>query len=226
MQREIFTLAAACTTFVGSHFVLSHPLRTPLVRRLGERGFLLVYSLIAFAALAWLALAFDRAPAGPALWNGAAPLPWIAASVLTLLALGLFVGSLSRNPALPQVQLAGLSARKPQGAFTITRHPMMMAFALWAVSHILIAPTPRTLLLALAILVLALIGARLQDARKLAANPREWGVWMQRTSFWPKLRRLGALGPLWIVAVLAWLAVTGLHVWLAGIPAGVWGWLV
>jgi len=225
MEHELVSLAAACTAFVGTHFALSHPLRAPLVRLLGERGFLLVYSLVAFATLTWLAVAFHRAPPAPALWDGTHPLQWIAASVLTLVALGLFLGSLSRNPALPQMRLAGLSARKPWGAFTITRHPMMMAFALWAVSHILIAPTPRTILLALAILILALVGARLQDGRKLAADRREWGVWMQRTSFWPNPRRLGALGAIWVVAVLAWLAVTGLHMWLAGIAAGIWGWL-
>ena len=35
--------------FVGLHFLLSHPLRRPLVQRLGERAFQGVYSLIALS---------------------------------------------------------------------------------------------------------------------------------------------------------------------------------
>ena len=37
-----------------THFVLSHPLRRPIVKVAGERGFLLLYSLVAFATLGWM----------------------------------------------------------------------------------------------------------------------------------------------------------------------------
>lgn len=226
MDWELISLVAACAAFVGTHFLLSNPLRKSMVRTLGERGFLMVYSLVAFATLAWIALAFHRASPAPALWDGTAIVPWIAASILTIAAMALFLAALNGNPALPMARLAGLSARKPWGVFRVTRHPMMMAFALWSVSHILIAPTARTIVLALAILLLALVGAKLQDARKLAQSGREWGVWMQRTNFWPDLGKLGDIGAIWIVAVLVWLGVTALHLWLANVPAGVWRWLI
>ena len=46
-----------------SHFVLSSAaVRAALVRRLGEGRFSLLYSLIAIAALAWLVVAYWRAP--------------------------------------------------------------------------------------------------------------------------------------------------------------------
>lgn len=38
-------LLIAATAFVGTHFLMSHPLRAPLVSRLGEKGFLGLYSL-------------------------------------------------------------------------------------------------------------------------------------------------------------------------------------
>ncbi len=169
MDGELIPLVAACAAFVGTHFLLSNPLRKPMVRGLGERGFLLVYSLIAFAALTWIALAFHRASPAPALWDGTAAVPWIAASILTIAAMALLLAALNRNPALPMAQLAGLSARKPWGVFKVTRHPMMMAFALWSVSHILASPTARTIVLALAILLLALVGA---NCRTPASWPR------------------------------------------------------
>ncbi|QLH38690.1 MAG: hypothetical protein HWD60_06715 [Defluviicoccus sp.] len=43
----LFTLALAMVLFVGSHLLLSaRPLRAPLVARLGERSFRIVYSVI------------------------------------------------------------------------------------------------------------------------------------------------------------------------------------
>ena len=33
-------VVAAALAFVGTHFILSHPLRRPLVRAVGEKGFL------------------------------------------------------------------------------------------------------------------------------------------------------------------------------------------
>ena len=44
-------VVVAAITFVGTHFLMSHPLRAPLVRAVGEKGFLGLYSLVAFATL-------------------------------------------------------------------------------------------------------------------------------------------------------------------------------
>lgn len=225
MGTGLAGLILAAIAFVGSHLLLSGPLRRPAVRIAGERGFLLLYSLVALATFAILVLAFDRAPRGPALWDGTGPVPWLAASLLTVVALALFLASLVGNPALPQAKVAGLAARKPWGAFLITRHPMMMAFALWGVGHIVVAPVGRTIVLCLAIIVLALVGSYRQDQRKLAQFRSDWKAWMERTTLWPRLSALPALGATWLVALLAWLAVTWVHLPAAGIPAGLWLWL-
>jgi len=104
----------------------------------------------------------------------------------------------------------------------VTRHPMMMAFALWGVAHLLIAPTARSALLCSTIIGLAIGGAALQDRRKLATSGREWGVWQQRTSFWPQVARLPEIGTAWLIGGAAWLAVTFVHFYLFGRPAGIW----
>jgi uncharacterized membrane protein len=222
MDIGLVRLGAACAAFVGSHMLLSGPLRRAAARLLGPRGFLAFYSLIALVALGWMIFAFDRAPAGPALWDGTRALPWTITSALTLPALVLLLGSFSGNPALPDANLAGLSARKPWGIFRVTRHPMMMGIALWAVSHVIVMPTARMALFNLSLAALALGGAAAQDRRKLAQNHREWSVWMARTRFWPRLAALGDMGALWAAALLLWLAVTAAHLWLGGVPAGVW----
>ena len=215
-------LSVSALAFVGSHFLLSHPLRRPLARVLGERTFLLIYSLVAIGLFGWMAVAFARTPGGQTLWDGYAWLPWSLASVLTLIALALFISSLSGNPALPQANMAGVSARKPMGVFKITRHPMMWGFAIWALAHATVSPSARVLILTGAIAFLALMGAHGQDLRKSALNPREWNVWRKRTSFWPQFSAGRELGRHWLGAPLAWLAITWLHLPVGHVPAGLW----
>ena len=55
------TLVAASIAFVGTHFALSHPVRAPLVGRLGENGFRGLYSIVSLATFVWAVLAFRAA---------------------------------------------------------------------------------------------------------------------------------------------------------------------
>lgn len=215
-------LIVAVAAFLGSHYILSHPLRALLVRSLGEKAFPAVYSLVALATFTWAVIAFGHAPRDPLLWDGMAILPWSLASLFTLIALALFIASLAGNPALPGAKVHGLSAQLPRGVFKITCHPTMMGFAIWAVSHILVAPSPRVLVLMGGLIVLALFGSHLQDKKKRALYGTEWRSWMKRTSFWPNLSHVRELGVWVAVAFLPWLAITWLHMPLARIPAGLW----
>ena len=87
MDQALVSLLAAAVAFVGLHFALSHPLRPSLVSRLGEGGFRLVYSLVALASFVWMVQAFRAVgPGGASLWNGMGELPWLLASLLTLVA--------------------------------------------------------------------------------------------------------------------------------------------
>lgn len=226
LQPALAVLIAACLTFVGSHLALSHPLRGALVRRLGEQGFLALYSLVAFASLGWMAMAFRAVGAGGAMaWDGTAPVAWIVASLLTLLALVLLFGSLIGNPALPQMGAQVAERAEAKSVFAVTRHPMMWGFALWAMAHMLVAPTPRVLVLAGSVMVLALVGAHLQDAKKAASMGGAWTGWEARTHYWPRLAGLARVpAMLWIAAAAAWLAITWLHMPAAHVAAGLWRW--
>lgn len=226
METDLVSLIAASVAFVGSHFALSHPLRAPLVRRLGEKGFVGLYSLVALATLGWMVWAFRAiGRSGPPLWDGQGNAAWITASLLTLVATVLFAGSLKGNPAMPDTG-ADPATAQARGAFAVTRHPMMWSFALWAVAHILVAPEPRQIVLAGAILILALLGAHLQDRKKEAQMGAAWASWEARTRYWPRWSALPGAGlRLWLIAIIVWLLATLAHAWLAYVPAGVWRWL-
>ena len=224
MDSALASLLAASIAFVGTHFALSHPLRAPLVRAVGERGFLPLYSLVALATFAWMVLAFRAAP--PADLPGSGEIGWIVATVLTLPALALFLGSLRGNPAFPNPGAPKPITATPRGVYAVTRHPMMWGFALWVLSHIVLWWSWRTVIVAGAILFLALVGAHLQDRKKAALLGEGWNGWAAQTSYWPRWGRLlGAGALLWLLAIALWLLVTWAHIPAGGIPAGVWRWL-
>ena len=221
---------AAAVAFVGSHFLLSHPLRSAITGAIGEGPFLGLYSLVAAATLLWLALAFRAVPPEAPLWAVGDGL-WITATVITFFASVMFVGSLLGNPALPGPRTAS-APPEPRGVFSVTRHPMFWSFALWGVAHILVAPTPANIVLAKTIIILALVGAALQDRKKEKLQPDIWRAWEAHTSYWPLGAILGGrvkFTPAGVIpavgGIALWLAATWAHQPLAGMPAGIWRWI-
>lgn len=216
------SLIAACAAFVGSHFLLSHPLRPRLVGAMGERAFLGVYSLVSLATFAWIVLAYRAVPPEPLLWT-APPWAWPVGSVVMLFASVLLVGSFFGNPALPEVRVKDWA---PRGVFAITRHPMMWSFALWAIVHAGLWPTSANLVLTAAMALLALGGAAGQDAKKARLMGAKWKGWVARTSFFPFMR--GPFPATWPGTIplaggaLLWLIATWAHGPLAGLAIGFW----
>lgn len=227
MNPALTLLIAASVAFLGTHFALSHPLRAPLVRKLGEMGFRGLYSLVAIASFVWMVLAFRAVgPDGVRLWNGMGDVPWAIASVVMLLASVLLVGSFIRNPALPDPRARAHAALQAHGVFHVTRHPMMWAFALWAVAHILVSPTPRSLVLAVTIGFVALVGAHLQDRKKAQLMGATWTGWSARTSYWPQLGGFARAGAIpWLGGIALWLLASWAHIPVNGMAAGVWQWI-
>ncbi|MCB2050950.1 MAG: MFS transporter [Novosphingobium sp.] len=223
MNPALTSLLAASIAFVGTHFAMSHPLRGMMVRLAGDKGFLGLYSLVSFATFGWMIVAFRASP--PGIVSSSAGVAAVV-SLLTLVAMVLFAGSLFGNPALPDTPVEKVSAARATGVFCVTRHPMMWGFALWAVAHILLVPNGRTLIVAGAILILALLGAHLQDRKKEALLGTAWQGWARQTRFWPQWHKLAFAGwKPWVGGGALWLAATWAHGAMAGIPAGLWPWL-
>lgn len=225
MDTATLMLAVGMSAFVGTHLLMSHPLRASLVRLFGQGGFLGFYSIISLVTFSGAVIAFGKAPASPQLWDGQALVPWVLASLLTFVASALFLASIAGNPALAGTDIAGLSTRLPSGVFKVTRHPVMSAFTLWGVAHIIVTPSARTMILAGGVIALAVIGSIGQDAKKAALHGADWKVWMRRTSFLPNPAAFGQLKLYWIAAIPVWMLLTWLHLKIALIPAGLWFWL-
>jgi len=229
MDGTIWVLAGAAS-FVGTHFAMSHPLRRPLVARLGEGGFTGLYSLVSVVTLGLTIWAYVAAPATQPAWL-VGDILWGVATVLMLVASILLMGSLIRNPALPGAAKQAATA-EARGVYGITRHPMLWSFAIWGAVHILVWPTPRNIVLSGAIIFLSLVGAVMQDRKKSRLDPDGWSTWQSRTSYLPfaaivqRRARFGAFGPhATLGGIIVWLAATWAHGPLAGWPAGIWRWV-
>ena len=220
-------LALASVVFVGTHFLMSHPLRAAMVGKLGERGFAGVYSLVSLLTFGWMIWAYPSASAeapGP-LWD-AGQVGWIAATVLMLLGSVLFMGSLRRNPAFPRPGKPIQRIDDPNGVYAITRHPMMWGFALWAGVHAIVNPTPANLVVDVAIAFLALVGAALQDGKKEQQLGDLWRGWKAKTSFVPYGRGVKSADAFALTTgTVLWLAATWAHGALGYRPAGIWAFI-
>lgn len=171
--------------FAGTHLVLSSlPVRGQLIARLGEKGFVGLYSLIAFATfipLVWVY--FGNRHAGGVIWNlAAAPGVRPLGAALAVLAIALIVGGvLHPSPALVGMK----QAWGARGLTRITRHPLFMGFALWALSHLLLNGFLTDVLFFGGMLAFSLAGAAHQDARKRATEEERLGQFFAESSYWP-----------------------------------------
>lgn len=220
-------LAVASAAFVGTHFLMSHPLRTGMVSAFGEKGFAGVYSLVALVTFGLMIWAYPDATAeAPQPYWDAGRWGFVIATLLMWLGSVLFVGSLRSNPAFPRPGKPVERIDEPHGVFAITRHPMMWGFTLWAATHAIVNPMPASLILCATIAVLAMVGAALQDAKKERLLGGVWKDWTSKTSFVPYGRGLkSADGFALLFGTLLWLGATWAHGALGGRPAGVWAFL-
>ena len=223
-MTDLGWLVLASAAFVGTHFAMSHPLRAPMVRALGERGFVLVYVIVSFATLYLMTRHYGPAAAdAPGLLWDAGQAGWIVATILMWLGAILFVGSLRRNPAFPTGGKPVTHIGEARGVFAITRHPMMWGFAIWALVHAIVLPTLASLTIGAGIAILALGGAYGQDFKKAKLIGEPWRGWVSRTSFLPFGRGVASPGTFALVGgTLLWLAATWAHGALGYRMAGIW----
>ena len=201
------SLALATAAFVGTHLALSHAYRTRLVQTFGEAGFTGLYSIVAVLTFLLLVLAYTAIDVSVPLWI-APRWWWVTASGVMLFACILLVGSFVKNPAFPHPRAAKQAARPATGVFAITRHPMNCAFILWALVHLSLWWSPRNIIVAVGILILAVTGSIGQDRKKRSVIGRPWQDWEARTSFVPFAALFGGRAK-WRSAAPGWIAAAG-----------------
>ena len=214
-------LVVACAVFLMLHVLPSTPLRPALVHTLGEGPYLGAFSLATLAAIVWMAMAYQGAPATP-LWPG---LRFLPAAVMPFSFILIACGVMTPNPT---AVAAGRLLARPDpahGIIRITRHPVMWGIMLWAGAHILARGELKSTVFFGSFLLLAAAGTRLQDARKAKTHGEDWQRFAALTSNLPfaaiaQGRNRLAIGEIGLARVVLGLLLFGgmflAHDWLIG----------
>ena len=205
--------------FVRHTLPIRPPMRPRLVARLGQWGFGAAYSGLSIAALAWLIGAADRAPFGP-LWSSS---PWqLLVPLFAMLPVCLIVALAIGRPnpfSFGGARNETFDPARP-GIVRFTRHPLLLALAIWAFAHVMPNGDLAHVILFGTFGAFALLGGRLVDRRKRREMGEYWvdlHVALRAASpfsppmSWPGLVLRIALG------TGLYLALVWLHPWLFGV---------
>jgi uncharacterized membrane protein len=186
MADGLFSLVVAGIAFCGSHVLLSSTrLRGALREQLGERGFLAVYSLTALATFAWFIAAYARAPPTVSLWPSQRWTALVPIIIMPLATILLVAGYSTPNPTAVGMERSARADDPAPGILRVTRHPVMWAIGLWAISHMIANGDLRSLLFFGPLGLLALGGTVLIDRKKQLALGSNWPRLAQITSNLP-----------------------------------------
>jgi uncharacterized membrane protein len=185
MTHTLFSLILAGLAFCGSHVLLSSTgLRGSLRDQLGERGFLVVYSLTALVTFAWFVAAYAHAPTIP-LWPQQRWMALVPVVVMPVAAILLIAGYTTPNPTAVTMERWARANDPAPGILRVTRHPVMWGIGLWAVSHLIANGDLRSLLFFGPFAGLSLGGTVLIDRKKQLALGSNWPRLAEVTSNLP-----------------------------------------
>lgn len=177
-------LAIASTAWFLLHLLVAGVWRPALVARFEEAGFRLLFSLLSTIGLAAMIATYLRAPE-IWLWPPS-PLLNALAVILMMPAFILLVTALRpSNPTLAGADML-LRDRLPDVGITrVTRHPMLWAFTLWAVAHMLANGDAATLWMSGSILLTAVNGMFSIDRKKRRRLGEAYVAFEAKTSIVP-----------------------------------------
>ena len=227
MTGNLLPLVAAGLAFCGSHVALSSTAwRGALRDQLGERGFLVIYSLVAAATLAWFIDAYAEAPT-IVLWT---PRRWTAlvpVMVMPFAAILLVAGYSTRNPTAVGMERSAAADDPAPGILRVTRHPILWAIGLWGLSHTVANGDLASVLFFGALACLALGGTVLIDRKKRLALGSNWTRLAEVTSNLPFAALIaGRTRPRWreigvlrlVAGILLYAVLFRAHAIFAGVP--------
>ncbi len=170
--------------FALTHSVPAHPpVRSALVERLGDRAYMLIYTLVSLATFVPLVRTYwETRHSGMLLWAlGATPGMRPLCIGLGLLAFTMLASALV---APSPVSMAG-AAPHAAGMTKITRHPLFVAMAIWGTAHLFMNGYATDVVFFGGFVVYGLAGAAHQDYRKRAEEGGRLAEFYAQTSLLP-----------------------------------------
>jgi uncharacterized membrane protein len=179
----VLSLLLAAIFFAGIHLgVAGTTIRDRAIAALGQSGYRVAFSIATVVGLAWLVMAYNRAPYvitwGMLEW-------WKPFAIILMLPASLLVviGLTTPNPtALAQENRL---AQPPQGIVRVTRHPFLTGVGLWALVHLIGSGDVASLVFFAVWAVVALAGTVSIDRKRRRLLSAAWEPFAARTSIVP-----------------------------------------
>jgi len=175
-------LTIDCLLWLGLHLgVAGTDLRYTITRRLGVKTYRGLFSLSSVAVMVFLCTSYAQSGTIE-LWTAPGWLHWLLALVM-LPAFILFAAGFVRNPTAPGGEK--YLQQDMQGIQRVTRHPMMVAFAIWAAVHMIGNGDLASLLFFGTFFLTAVIGMPSIDRKTSDRDDHAWAKLERTTSIVP-----------------------------------------
>lgn len=200
-------LISAAAAFIAIHLLVSGTrLRDAIVRAIGDRPYLGLFSAASLAIIVWLVMAYNAAHAGPdnrSLYD----LGHVRDLGIPIVALAFLLGVqglLIRNPTAVQQDTAVGKEGVVQGVLRITRHPFLWGVVLWSGFHLLANGDLASVIFFGTFFVVALSGTFSIDAKLRRRLGPAWEAFAAKTSNVPFAAVLASRNTLNIGESLGW----------------------
>lgn len=219
------SLVLAALFFAGIHIgVAGTSLRDRAIAALGRGGYLAAFSIASVLGLAWMVIAYRRAPY-LATWGMVESWKPVALVLMLPAVLLVVIGLATPNPT--SVAQEDRLAQPAQGIVRVTRHPFLTGVGLWALVHLVGNGDVASFVFFAGWAVVALAGTVSIDAkRRRLAGAARWHPFAAKTSIIPfaaiiagrnrvSLREIGAGRAL--AALAAYAILLALHAPVIGV---------
>jgi uncharacterized membrane protein len=209
----VASIALWAILFVGSHLVISSTgIRPWLIAKVGEQPYRGIYSLISFGTLIPLIIVFaNHKHSGAMLWylRAMAPVRGLTWLLMVLAFIMLVSGLVTPSPA--GMGTESESKLTPRGLLKLSRHPLFVGLALFGIAHMLMNGWVGDVIFFGTFPLLGIVGAKVQDTRKLREFGESYRKFMSETSLFPGIALISGRQK-WTAADVPW---TGILVGIA-----------
>jgi uncharacterized membrane protein len=209
----MLSLYVAVFMFVGFHFVMSNPFFRPrLVGLMGDGLFMGLYVLVSLTTFFWMIVAFGLAPQIQ-IWETQ---PWMRAITFLATPVALFLllaGIATPNPTSFGSEKAIEDPNVVRGILTITRHPVMCGFGLWAIAHVIPNGNLASLVFFGGLGLLAFVGMFSIDAKRARRFGEAWPQFTDQTSILPFLAAAQGRVKIDWVGISVWRVLVAVVLW-------------
>ncbi len=207
-------LILAITVFFISHLIPAiQPLRNGLIRVLGERGYLIFFSVLSIAVIIWLGLAFSTAPYIE-IWQNHNWHYQIPLYVMPIACVFIIGGMTSKNPFSLGPSSIGYDPDQT-GYVGITRHPVIWGLILWSLVHIFPNGDVASVLMFGFFFILCLVGIKtIERRRRSRMGETTWNTQSQGTSIIPFQTVLKGTARIKWGTIVGWRLIAGVIFYL------------